>query len=429
MSTQRPSTRPADVLRALGLGATAGSWTRRRLAWVGAAGLGAVLLLVAALHNGGERTRYVTEPARRGELQVTVTATGALQPINQVDVGSELSGTVRSVLVDFNDRVEQGQVLARLDTTRLEAQVLQSTAALEAARAQVAQAQATEAEAASQLARLEHVRELSGGKVPSQAEYATAVATAARARAVTASARAAVAQAEATLATQRTDLGKAEIRSPIDGIVLSRTVEPGQTVAASLQAPVLFQLAEDLTRMELLVSVDEADVGQVREGQEAEFGVDAWPDQRFRARVEQLRFGAQTAEGVVSYQAVLRVDNPELLLRPGMTATADIRVKRVPDALLVPNTALRFTPPQRDDDAGGGMLRALLPGGGRRWNRRTSGNGSAPAREQHVWVLKNGEPQAVAVTTGSSDGTTTEITGGALEPGTEVIVASRGPVS
>jgi HlyD family secretion protein len=254
------------------------------------------------------------------------------------------------------------------------------------------------------------------------------VATAARARAVSASARAAVSQAEATLATQRTDLSKADIRSPIDGIVLSRTVEPGQTVAASLQAPTLFTLAEDLTHMELLVSVDEADVGQVKEGQPASFGVDAWPDRSFTAAVEQLRYGSQTAEGVVSYQAVLRVENPELLLRPGMTATAEIRVKQVSGALLVPNTALRFTPPQEGEAQRGGMLRALLPGG-RSWNRRPTSPDATSKRAQHVWVLSGGEPHEIAVTTGASDGTSTEITGGDLQEGAALIVASAGPGS
>jgi HlyD family secretion protein len=242
------------------------------------------------------------------------------------------------------------------------------------------------------------------------------------------SARAAVAQAQATLDTQQTDLAKASIRSPIDGVVLVRAVEPGQTVAASLQAPVLFTLAEDLARMELLVSVDEADVGQVREGQQARFGVDAWPDRSFSARVEQVRFGAQTLEGVVTYQAVLRVDNPELLLRPGMTATAEIVVQELHGALLVPNAALRYTPPQQDEPARGGLLRALLPG-----RRGARGPRSSPAeppgREQSVWRAVRGESREVIVETGATDGTWTEIRSGELDEGAELIVGSRGPAT
>jgi HlyD family secretion protein len=232
-----------------------------------------------------------------------------------------------------------------------------------------------------------------------------------------------VRQAQATLDAQRTDLSKAEIRSPIDGIVLSRSVEPGQTVAASLQAPVLFRLAEDLAKMELVVSVDEADVGQVREGQPAEFGVDAWPERRFAARVEQLRYGAQAAEGVVSYQAVLRVDNPELLLRPGMTATAEIRVSERADALLVPNPALRFVLP-RVPGADRGLRRALLPGPRR--PQPLPGPG-AQDREQRVYVLQGGVPEERMLTVGESDGSWTEVLGGALAEGDAVVVASSGP--
>jgi HlyD family secretion protein len=392
----------------------------RRWLYAGIAGFAVVVLVASALRGNGERTRYTTEPARRGELSVTVTATGTLEPTNQVDIGSELSGTIRSVLVDWNDAVTAGQVLARLDTTRLEAQVLQSRAALDAARARVVQAQASQVEAEAQLARLVRVREISGGKVPSRQELDAGEAAVSRARAEVASARAAVAQAQATLETQQTDLGKAELRSPIDGVVLVRAVEPGQTVAASLQAPVLFTLAEDLTRMELVVSVDEADVGQVAAGQDATFTVDAWPDRVFPAKVEQVRFGAQALEGVVTYATVLAVDNRDGLLRPGMTATAEILVRQVADALLVPNAALRFAPPERAAEPSGGLLRAFLPGP--RFGRGQRDQRRAEAREQRVFALVGGALQPIPVTTGGTDGVLTEVTGGDLEPGTELVV-------
>jgi HlyD family secretion protein len=413
----------ADVARTLGLEDSVVS--RWRSHWPALAGVAVVVALglgVLMCRGSGDGIRYVTEPARRGDLTVTVTATGTLQPTNQVDVGSELSGIVRTVSVDFNDTVKVGQELAKLDTSKLDSSVLQSRAAVESARAKVEQAKASLAEAESQIARLQHVRELSGGKVPSQADLDTANAAVLRARADVASNKAAVVQAQATLDGQETDLRKLSIRSPINGIVLSRTVEPGQTVAASLQAPVLFTLAEDLTRMELHVSVDEADVGQVAEGQSAVFTVDAWPDRRFSARVEQVRFGAQTLEGVVTYETVLEVDNSERLLRPGMTATAEITVNQIANALLVPNAALRYTPPARAGGGSRGILGALLPM--RRFGARPPGAEKADAKHQRVYVVKGDRAQPIEVTTGASDGTWTQVESGELQPDTELVVDS-----
>jgi HlyD family secretion protein len=382
--------------------------------------------LLARVCGGDAAPVYETEAARRGELVVSVTATGTLQPINQVDIGSELSGTMRSVEVDFNDPVRRGQVIARLDTTRLDAQVLQSEAALAAANAHIELAEASRLEAEAQLERLEHVREISGGKVPSTSELDTARAMLARAKAEVASARASSAQARATLDAQRTDLAKAVIRSPIDGIVLKRAIEPGQTVAASLQAPILFTLAEDLTHMELLVAVDEADVSAVAEKQSATFSVDAWPGLRFEAEVVQVRYGADAMEGVVTYGALLRVDNPERRLRPGMTATAEITVKRIANALLVPNAALRFAPPDREAERSGGLLRALLPGRPpfARPGRETQGGVAAP---QRVYRMQGEEPEPVEVEIGASDGTWTELAHGEIAAGDALVVAAQTP--
>jgi HlyD family secretion protein len=379
--------------------------------------------LVARNCGGAGNFRYETQPAQRGALVVHVTATGTLQPINQVDVGSELSGLVRDVFVDFNDVVRKGQEIARLDTTRLEAQVLQSQAALDAALARVAQAKASQLETAAQLARLEHVHEMSGGKVPSAAELDAARATAERGRAEVASAEAAAGQARATLSTQRTDLSKTAIRSPIDGIVLKRTIEPGQTVAASLQAPILFTLAEDLTRMELLVSVDEADIAAVAEGQTAKFAVDAWPGERFDATVAQVRFGADALEGVVTYGVLLRVENPERRLRPGMTATAEVEVKRIADALLVPNAALRFAPPQALAEETRSPLSSLFMR--RPPSKPKPAGGDERAREQRVYRLRGGELEGVDVTVGASDGVFTEIVAGELAPDDALVVSAR----
>jgi len=419
VSETREDEATADVARTLGVGGSLAARVRGHwLTLGGVAAIPVIALLVMALRSGDDGVRYTTEPARRGDLTVTVTATGTLQPTNQVDVGSELSGTVRTVSADFNDEVKVGQELAKLDTSKLDSSVLQSRAALESARAKVQQAQASLAEAESQIARLQHVRELSGGKVPSQADFDTANAAVLRARADVASNKASVAQAQATLDGQLTDLGKASIKSPINGIV--RAVEPGATVAASLQAPVLFTLAEDLTRMELHVSVDEADVGQVKEGQSAAFTVDAWPDRRFSAKVQQVRFGAATLEGVVTYETVLEVDNGERLLRPGMTATSEVTVNQLSNALLVPNAALRFTPPARAEAAqSGGLLNALLPM--RRFGSNRPKDEKASAKRAKVYVLVDGRPHAVPVTTGATDRTWTEIKSGEIEPGTALV--------
>ncbi len=391
-----------------------------RWVWIGLALVVATLLIVWATSNGTAPIQYRTAAVHRGALTVTVTATGNLQPTNQVDVGSELSGIIKSVAADFNDRVKVGQELARLDTTKLEAQAAQSRAALAAAQAKVVQSQATVKQAESDLARLRHVRVLSGNKVPSAQDIDAAEATLARAQADTASARAAVAQAQATLSVNETDLSKAVIRSPINGMVLTRTVEPGQTVAASLQAPVLFTLAEDLTKMELHVDVDEADVGRVEKGQAASFTVDAYPDREFPARITEVRYGAKTVSGVVTYETILNVDNSDLSLRPGMTATATITVQKIDNALLVPNAALRFTPPSAaaTGDARGGLMSFLLP---RRPGRtqRQSANGEAGKRkeQQQVWTLRNGQPVAIPVTLGVTDGAQTEVLSGAVQDG------------
>lgn len=414
-----------DISQTLGLKKSGMRKWLTRTATVGVAV--AVGYLAFGFYSGKKEAetivRYETKPVSLGELTVTVSATGTLQPVNEVEVGSEVSGTLKTVDADFNDRVKAGQVLARIDTTKLESQVLQSEAALEAARAKVLEAEATLKEGHAQLARLSRVRELSGGKVPSQYEFEAQEAAVARAQAGLASAKAEVSQAQATLNVNRTDLGKAVIHSPVNGVVLSRKVEPGQTVAASFEAPVLFKLAEDLTQLELQVDVDEADVGQVREGQEATFTVDAYPDKHFPARITQVRYGSQTTDGVVTYTTVLKVNNDDLSLRPGMTATAVVTTKKLEDALLVPNAALRFEPPQVQAAApkgeGGGLISSLLPHPPRQEPK--ANEAASTNKEQRVYVLRDGLLTAVPVTTGMTDGLHTEVAGAGLEPGVNVV--------
>lgn len=367
-------------------------------------------------------TQYKTEPVRRGDLTVIVTATGTLKPTNSVDVGSELSGIVKSVEADYNSRVKVGQVLARLDTSKLEATILQSRASLESAQAKVLQTQATVTETRAKVAQLKNAREISGGRLSSQAEVDAAQGAFARAQADAASAAAAVSQARAVLEANQTDLAKTVIRSPINGIVLVRSIEPGQTVAASFTAPVLFSLAEDLTRMDLHVNVDEADIGKISEGQKATFTVAAYPNRTFTAEITQARYGSSTTSGVVTYETILKVANPDLALRPGMTATADITVRELKDALLVTGAALRFTPPvvQQEEKTSRGLFFSLFPRPPR--EQRPGDDGSLGKGKQRVWVLKDGRPTAVVITTGWSSGSLTEVTSGALAAGTPLIV-------
>jgi HlyD family secretion protein len=371
--------------------------------------------------------QYQTQKVQRGDLTVTVTATGALEPTNQVDVGSELSGIIKTVEVDYNDRVKVGQILAKLDTDKLKAKALQSKAALESARAKVLEAQATVKEAEDELMRLKEVWKLSNQMVPSQHDLDAAQAALHRAKAAEATTRAQVSQAQATLEADETDLGKTDIHSPINGIVLVRNVEPGQTVAASFQAPVLFTLAEDLTQMELHVDVDEADVGQVEKGQEAVFTVDAHPGRTFPARITQVRYGSQTVNGVVTYKTVLNVNNSDLSLRPGMTATADITVNKVKNAVLIPNAALRFIPPIKEKETSsnsGSLLNRLLPRRHRHPSRQHK-ESTADNKLQNVWTLHKGKLMAIPIGIGATDGRMTEVTSGDIQPGMLLVVDTK----
>lgn len=428
----------ADLDEFLGAPATR-PWRRRALYAVAAVGI-LLLLILWWRGSGTAEAGYATRPVTRGALEVTVSATGNLQPTNQVEVGSEQSGLVEQVFVDFNDRVTRGQPLARLDTSRLEDTIVQNRAALAAAQAQVAQAEASRAQADANLARLEEVNRISGGRVPSAAELDTGRAEARRAAAGVRAAEASVAQARAQLSSAETNLAKATIYSPVTGVVLSRQVDPGQTVAASFQAPVLFTIAEDLAQMQLEVRVDEADVGQVREGQNATFTVDAFPGRSFPARITRVDVGANagaaassaaTANTVVAYTAVLSVDNPDLILRPGMTATADIVTTERQNVLLVPNAALRFSPDQ-DAQAGarpGGVTGVLVPQrgrGGRGGATREVGIGRGSVQTVHV-LGTDGEPRAIRVRVGETDGMMTEVASEELRPGMEVITGRLAP--
>lgn len=428
----KPGTRasPADLAAVLGESAGRSWWQRPRL-WLG---LGALLLLAAGglwwqTHQAASAAPvYATQAVERGDITLTVTANGTVQPTRTFNIGSELSGTVRQVHVDVNDRIRKGQVLVALDTAKLQDQILRSQAALAAARARVTQAGATTHEARASLGRLEEVARLSGGKVPSQAELDAGRAALERALAEEASARAGVDEAQATLSTDRINLSKASITAPAEGVVLTRSVDPGNAVAASLQAVTLFTVAEDLRQLRLWVYVDEADVGLVQVGQDASFTVSAYPGRRFPARITRVGFGSTITDNVVTYLCHLDVDNPDLSLRPGMTATATITAARRTGALLVPNTALRFTPgaaPAGGNAASGQGLASRLvprmPGTARRPASAAMHGASA----RRVWVLREGQAVPVVVVPGISDGRMTEIVGGELQPGMRVITDQK----
>ncbi len=426
-----PAGEQADLKALLG-DTTARPWYRRGWLWAGLA-----LLLAAA--GGGwwwwlaraaqALPGFSTQVVGRGDLTLTVTANGTVQPTRSISIGSELSGTVLKVNVDVNDRIKKGQVLVVLDTAKLRDQILRSDATLAAARARLAQTTATIQEARTTLGRLEEVAVLSGGKVPSRAELDGGRATLARALADELSARAGIADSQAALSTDQINLSKASIVAPANGVVLTRNVDPGNAVAASLQAVTLFTVAEDLARLRLWVYVDEADVGSVKLGQDATFTVSAYPTRQFPARITRVGFGSTITDNVVTYLTYLDIDNNDLSLRPGMTATASIVATRRSNVLLVPNTALRFTPTAAGADGAGkkGITSGLLVGPPRA-AKRSAASGASTATARQVWVLPadgSGIPQAVAVTPGISDGRLTEIIGGDLKAGMQVITGQK----
>ena len=406
------------------------AWWQRPLVWILAAivvALGAGLVVWHTRAADDAMPSYVSEPVRRGNLVLNVSANGMLQPTRSVNIGSELSGTVRRVLVDVNDRVKKGQVLVELDTANLSDQVLRSRAALAAVQAQLVQSSATLKEARANLARFEEVARLSGGKVPSAAELDTARASVDRAVASQRSDRARVADARAALSTEETNLSKASIRSPIDGVVLARSVDPGNAVAASLQAVTLFSIAEDLTKLRLDVSVDEADVGAVQVGQKASFTVSAYPSRKYPAKVTRVAYGATKTDNVITYTTYLEVDNSDLSLRPGMTAAATITSTERTAVLLVPNTALRFSPAPAagaGPASSGGYASRLFLRMGRSAAPKVAGVSDAAGVRQ-VWLLKDGEAVPVAVRTGISDGRMTEVSGDEVKEGAAVITDQR----
>lgn len=346
---------------------------RKSSPWIRRAVVAAVVL---ALAGGGyyyyaqrnaqaEASAYRTAKAERGDIRVAISATGALAAISTVDVGSQISGQVTEVLVDFNDRVSKGQVIAKIDPSTYQAQIAQGSAQVNSARASLATAQATLRNAELDFQRKSTLVER---QLVARSDADLARAARDQARAQVASAQAQISQQIASTQTSRLNLERTVIRAPVDGVVLTRTVEPGQTVAASLQSPVLFQIAEDLSKMEIVLAIDEADIGQVKAGQSVSFTVDSFPDRQFRGKVQQVRLSATNTSNVITYPVVVAVDNAEQILLPGMTANAEIEVSRRDDVLRVSNAALRYKPAEDDPaaQAQGGAGGPGGPGGGGR---------------------------------------------------------------
>ena len=355
----------------------------------------------------GATNPYVTAPVITAPLIVTVSATGTLQPQDQVDVGAQISGRVDEVNVDYNDRVRKGQILAVINTDQIRAQLAQALAAQNAAQADVANFDATVTQTLTKRDRARGLFKIGG---LSQQDLQAAEADYQRALASEAKAKADVQNAAAQARLYQTQLDFALVRAPIDGVVLDRKISKGQTVAASFQTPVLFTLATDLSTMQLQVDIDEADIGSVREGQSATFTVDAYPQRQFQAKLTSVHNAPKTTNGVVTYQGVLTVDNSSMLLRPGMTANVNITVAKSSDALLVPNGALRFTPPGQQS---------------------TSPADASGRNAGRVWVLQNGKPVGRDVKLGRTDGRNTQVLSGGIEAGdrviTDVAVNAPGP--
>jgi HlyD family secretion protein len=350
-----------------------------------AAGVASAGWLVWRNANGkGGDTRYITEEVTAGPLVQIVTANGKLNPVSLVNVGTQVSGTVRRLLVDFNDQVKAGQVLCELDPTTFRATVAQSEGEVKSAEAALKLAQISES----------RLKDLFAQEYVSREELDRAIQ-------VREAAQAQLQIARGKLQKDRANLGYSVIRSPVSGVVVSREVDVGQTVAASFQTPVLFKIARDLRSMQIDSNVAEADIGKVGVGQAVNFTVDAHPDRAFEGVVKQIRLNPIVEQNVVTYNVVVSVDNPDLVLLPGMTAYISIEVDRRDDALLVPNAALRFRPRDRE-------LARSRPAG------------------STVWIVRAEQLTPVAVRTGISNGRLTEVAGGELKAGDRVVVEETG---
>jgi HlyD family secretion protein len=369
--------------------------------------------LVSCGGRGGNKEQYKTEKVDRGNVTATVTATGTLSAVTTVQIGSQVSGVISQLYADFNSRVKKGQLLAELDPTSIQSQVEQRRADLTRAQVEAANARVT----------YQRQQRLASSGLAAEAELDAA-------RAQFEGAQAQVSQAAAALRQTETNLKYTKIISPIDGVVVDRQYDVGQTVAASFQAPTLFQIAQDLTKMQVQADVDQSDIGRIKVGQGARFTVDAYPDEEFRGRISQIRLNAIVNQNVVSYPVIIEVPNPEERLRPKMTANVTIDTATVRDVLRIPNAALRFKPASAEGSEGGGggsferrAAQSGQGGGGLAGAARNLPGGKRPMRQQQVYVLgADKKLTPVPIRTGISDGRFTQVVDGELKPGDQVVI-------
>jgi HlyD family secretion protein len=362
---------------------------------------GGIIIVIAIaifiLFRGkGKEPQFRTDKVIRGDIEMAVTATGTVNPVTTVLVGTQVSGTIKNIYVDFNSPVKKGQLIARIDPALFEAQVNQARANLLAAKANLEKAEATSVDAKRTM---ERNKELLSKNLIAQSDFDTAETNYETADASVGAAKSQVAQSEAALSSAETNLFYTKIVSPVDGIVVSRNVDVGQTVAASFQTPTLFSIAQDLTKMQIDTNVAEADIGNVKFGQDVEFTVDAYPDTTFKGKVSQVRNAPIIVQNVVTYDVVINVDNPELKLKPGMTANVSIIVSIRKNVLKIPNAALRFKPAEK--------VKTAL---------QQKGAG--------VWILEQEKAKRVPISIGISDGNYTELISGNIKEGQELIVES-----
>jgi HlyD family secretion protein len=355
--------------------------------------------------NGAPTFR--TAKVERGDIVDTITATGNINAVTTVSVGSQISGTIQKLFVDYNSRVKKGDVIAQIDPELLEASVTQAQGNFENAKASLEKAKVTVTDAERTYRRN---RELLPDGFVAQSDVDAAQTAYDQAVAGLKSAEAGVTQSTGALKIARTNLAYATIRSPVDGIVISRSVDVGQTVAASFQTPTLFSIAQDLTKMQIDTNVDESDIGRAVKGQSVVFTVDAWPAKTFTGVVSQVRNAPIITQNVVTYDVVILVDNRELLLKPGMTANVTVEVKKFANVLKIPNAAMRYRPADKSKEAAGGA----------------TGKKKEPMGQRVYVVGKDGKPQPVPVKTGVSDGAYTELTGGNLKEG-DLLITGEAP--
>jgi len=409
--------------------------------------IGTILILTASKNGKNGNDLYKTEVVDKGDIEALVITTGTLNPVTLVDVGSQVSGKIEKLYVDFNSKVEEGQVIAQIEQSLFLTRVKQNEANYESSKASVEKARVTLVNTKN---KFERAKDLFEKELISFEEYEASEAQYYGSEADLVSAKAKLQQAQSQLDTSQVDLEHTIIRSPIKGFVVNRSVNMGQTVAASFQAPVLFQIANDLAKMQVECSIDEADIGKVFEEQNVRFTVDAFPDEEFKGLVKQVRYAPEVVQNVVTYTTIVEVDNPELKLRPGMTATVSVIVGKAVNALRIPNTALRFTPDlsqeemkqlfekMRAERGGSGEIQGAGSNNPSRKPGQSSAHPQGMSRSgasgmfgaqakniSRVWIMKNDELIVVPLKTGVTDNSYTEVVRGNLEEGQEVITGEN----